>query len=69
MKYELNNLLRACKEENKMIQQARAYIKTEEKWKEEDELVTTCINVNAQDVNSDTHIKEEKKVKTYMYKK
>ena len=31
MKYELNNLLRACKEENKMIQQARAYIKTEEK--------------------------------------
>ena len=26
-------------------------IKTEEKWKEEDELVTICINVNAQDVN------------------
>ena len=59
------------KEEKKreQIQHAHAYIKTKEKCKEEDELVTTCINVNAQDVNSYTHIKKGKKVKTYMYKK
>ena len=30
----------------------------------------TCIKVNAQDVNSYTHIKKKKKkAKTYMYKK
>ena len=67
MKYELNNLLRACKQEKKRrkkkIQHAHAYIKTDEKWKEEDELLTTCIKVNAQDVNSYTHIKKKKKKK------
>ena len=63
MKYELNNLLRACKQKKKgkRIQHAHAYIKTEEKCKEEDELVTTCIKVNAQDVNSYTHIKKKER--------
>ena len=28
------------------------YITTEEKWKEKDELMTTSVYVNAQDVNS-----------------
>ena len=59
MKYELNNLLRVCKQKKKRRKDtARTCIciKTEEKCKEEDELVTTCINVNAQDVNSYTHI-------------
>ena len=60
MKFALNNLLRAYKQKKKKrkkIQHAHVYIKTEEKLKEEDELVTTCMNVNAQDVNSYTHIK------------
>ena len=57
MKYELNNLLRACKKkEEKKIQHVNAYLKTEKKKrKEEDEIVTIFINVNAQDVNSYTH--------------
>ena len=66
MKYELNNLLRACKkkkEKKKDTARTCIYIKTEEKWKEEDELVTTCIKVNAQDVNSYTHIKKKKEGK------
>ena len=34
-------------------------MKTEEKAKEEDELMTTCININGQDANSYTHIKKK----------
>ena len=57
-----------CKKKKK-IQHTHGYKKTEEKLKEEDEFVTTCINVNAQNVSSYTHIKKRKKVQTYMYKK
>ena len=70
MKYELNNLLKACKQKKrKKIKPAHAHIKTEENKREEDALMTTCINVNALDANSYTPLKKEQKVKTYMYKK
>ena len=61
-------MLRACKQKKRRKKDTACtciyiYIKTEEKLKEEDELVTTCINANAQDVNLYTHQKCFKKIK------
>ena len=44
-----------------MIKHTQVYIKTRKKKEEEHELATTCIKVNAQDVNSYTHRKKKDK--------